>query len=94
LSPSDSCTGSAFAGALLDAGLPQRDVPLALFAFNVGVECGQLIFIAVLLGSAWAIRCFGRGESLLLRIRPVAAYGIGAVAGFWLIERSLSLFAA
>ncbi len=85
--------GLGFAGALLDTGLPQHDVPLALFAFNVGVECGQLIFLAVLLGSASLIRWFAHSERLILKIRPIAAYGIGAVAGFWLIERSLSFFA-
>jgi len=86
--------GLGLAGALLDAGLPQRDVPLALLAFNIGVECGQLIFIAALLGGAWVIRRFTYGESLLVGIRPIATYGIGAVAGFWLIERSLSFLAA
>ena len=35
-----------FAGALSEIGLPQLDIPLALFSFNVGVEIGQLLFIA------------------------------------------------
>src|SRR5580765_8186753 len=39
--------GFGFASALTDIGLPQGDIPLALFAFNVGVECGQLAFVAV-----------------------------------------------
>ena len=30
-------------------GLPQGDIPLALFAFNVGVELGQLVFIGFVL---------------------------------------------
>ena len=38
--------GFGFAGALVDLGLPRGDIPLALFSFNVGVEIGQLIFIA------------------------------------------------
>jgi len=37
--------GSGFAGALTQIGLPSRDVPLALFAFTVGVELRQLAFI-------------------------------------------------
>lgn len=54
--------GCAFAGALAEIGLPAQDVPLALFLFNVGVELGQLLFIAAALlaihllrrlGSAW-----------------------------------------
>lgn len=84
--------GLGFAGALLDTGLPQRDVPLALLAFNVGVECGQLIFIAALLGGARLIQCIPRGPSLLVGMRPIAMYGIGAMAGFWLVERSLGFF--
>ena len=42
--------GFGFAGALTEIGLPQGDIPLALFVFNVGVEVGQLIFIAAVLG--------------------------------------------
>ncbi len=34
--------GFGFAGALSEIGLPQLDIPLALFSFNVGVEIGQL----------------------------------------------------
>jgi hypothetical protein len=41
--------GCGFAGALTELGLPQGEIPLALFAFNVGVEFGQLAFIAVVL---------------------------------------------
>ena len=41
--------GFGFASALSDIGLPQGDIPLALFAFNLGVECGQLAFVAVVL---------------------------------------------
>ncbi len=46
--------GLGFARALLDIGLPEGEVPLALFAFNLGVEAGQLMFIAVVL-AAWAL---------------------------------------
>ena len=34
--------GLGFAGALQEIGLPQAHLPLALLAFNVGVEAGQL----------------------------------------------------
>ena len=43
--------GLGFAGALAEMGLPQHAIPLALLFFNVGVEIGQLIFIAVVLGA-------------------------------------------
>ena len=41
--------GFGFAGALSEIGLPRGDIPLALFTFNVGVEIGQLAFIAAVL---------------------------------------------
>jgi hydrogenase/urease accessory protein HupE len=41
--------GLGFASALTSIGLPQQDVPLALLAFNVGVEIGQLAFVSVVL---------------------------------------------
>jgi hydrogenase/urease accessory protein HupE len=41
--------GLGFAGALSEIGVPQHEVPLALFTFNVGVETGQLLFIAAVL---------------------------------------------
>ena len=77
--------GFGFAGALSDVGLPQNEVPLALLMFNVGVELGQLMFIAVILLLVMALR--------KVRIewpawaRQVPAYGIGGIAAFWFIER-------
>jgi hydrogenase/urease accessory protein HupE len=81
--------GFGFAGALKEIGLPQSDVPLSLLTFNLGVEAGQLIFVAavlVLLGAARA----------LIRIppapaRPIAAYMVGTAAMLWLIPRVAGL---
>lgn len=80
--------GLGFAGALREIGLPQGDIPLALFAFNLGVEIGQILFIALVLLTAWAAR---RLYPQIVRIgskltRP-ASYAIGTVAAFWVIER-------
>ena len=80
--------GLGFAGALSEIGVPQNEVPLALFMFNVGVETGQLIFIAVVLSLI----------ALLKRLPftapkgawRVAPYAIGSVAAFWTIERVMS----
>ncbi len=75
--------GFGFAGALSDIGLPEHAIPLALLFFNLGVETGQLLFIGAV-SLAWA----------LLRRVPwprwawrIPVYGIGAMAGFWTIER-------
>lgn len=77
--------GFGFAGALTEVGLPGNAVPLALLFFNVGVEAGQLLFVAMILA----------GGTVLARIRsewPVWAeslppYAIGGCAAFWVIQR-------
>ena len=74
--------GFGFAGALTEVGLPQGDIPLALFAFNVGVELGQLAFIAVVLGVAAAARRVRVLAALERRTLPAVAYGIGILAAF------------
>jgi hypothetical protein len=41
--------GFGFASALTSAGLPRHELPLALLSFNVGVEIGQVSFVALIL---------------------------------------------
>ena len=77
--------GFGFAGALGEVGLPQNEVPLALLMFNVGVELGQLLFIAVILAMVLLLNRLHRQWPTWLR--QVPAYGIGGIAAFWLIER-------
>jgi hydrogenase/urease accessory protein HupE len=80
--------GFGFAGALMETGLPQSDVPLALLTFNLGVEAGQLLFVAVVLS---LFRAFG---AIMARPQPAlrlaAAYGIGTASMLWLIDRLAS----
>ena len=77
--------GFGFAGALAEVGLPQNEVPLALLMFNVGVELGQLLFIAVILVIVQLSKRL-RSEWPVW-IRQVPAYGIGGIAALWLFER-------
>lgn len=80
--------GFGFAGALHEVGLPQGDIPLALFTFNVGVEAGQLMFVAAVLVVRWLA-----GKLPVTWPRwgwKVAPYGIGSIAAFWVIERVLA----
>lgn len=82
--------GFGFAGALAEVGVPQQAVPLALLFFNVGVEIGQLVFVAAVLAAGWALQ-------RALRAGPAwwpsaAAYGIGSVSAFWLVERTVAIF--
>ncbi len=77
--------GFGFAGALREAGLPHEAIPVALFFFDVGVELGQLAFIAACLG-LW--RLVRRPLSALPAwTGAVPAYTIGSVAMVWVIDR-------
>ena len=77
--------GFGFAGALREIGLPEGEVPAALLSFNVGVEAGQLLVIAGVIGLRAAInRMAPRAEEPALKL---ATYGIGITASYWLIDR-------
>ncbi|MCA8878520.1 MAG: HupE/UreJ family protein [Rhodobacteraceae bacterium] len=78
--------GLGFGSALKQVGLPEHDLVLALFAFNAGVEIGQLSFVAVLLLFWSVLRALAPTASWSAG-RPALAYGIGAVAAFWFVER-------
>lgn len=77
--------GFGFAGALNEIGLPQTSIPLALFTFNVGVEVGQLIFIAAVL-ALYAVGKRFQATPAEWAWR-VPSYAIGGIAAFWVIER-------
>ncbi|WP_296587729.1 HupE/UreJ family protein [Roseibium sp.] len=84
--------GLGFAGALKEIGLPQADIPLALLAFNVGVELGQLVFVMVA-AIALSLLSLPFGRRAVMSHRPVVvvmAYAIGGVSSYWLIERIVS----
>ena len=81
--------GFGFAGALHEVGLPGHAIPLALFLFNVGVEVGQLLFVAaVLVLQAIARRPLESAPRWATLAPP---YAIGAVAMFWTLQRIASL---
>ena len=75
--------GFGFAGALSEIGLPEHAIPMALLFFNVGVELGQLAFIAGVL-LAWAVLKRISWPDWAWRV-PV--YTIGSLAAFWTIDR-------
>lgn len=79
--------GLGFAGALKDIGLPQQNVPLALLSFNLGVEAGQLMVVAL----AWGLAAVLRRYAFALAVKRPALYGIGALASFWTISRIVAI---
>ena len=84
--------GFGFASALTGAGLPRQDLPLALLSFNVGVEIGQLGFIALVLALERSFR--------VLEIRwprwaqALPGYTVGSLGAFWTVQRLALLLGA
>ncbi len=84
--------GFGFAGALSDIGLPPGDELLALGGFNLGVELGQIAFVAIVLLIATAIqRIRGAAEPFPRPVRLAGAYWLGAVSICWLLQRSSAI---
>ncbi len=79
--------GLGFAGALAEVGLPANSIPLALLFFNIGVEIGQLLFIAAVLASMQLLSSLATDRVDRRRLTMVSAYLIGGVASYWAIER-------
>jgi hydrogenase/urease accessory protein HupE len=81
--------GFGFAGALSEIGMPERHIPVALLFFNLGVEAGQILFVAAVMVVAALLRVtrlrLPRWASL------VPPYAIGTVAVCLMIQR-ISVF--
>jgi len=77
--------GFGFAGALSAVGLPEGQIPVALLFFNLGVEAGQLLFVAAMLALVAGARririAWPRWAELVL------PYAIGSLAMFWVMQR-------
>ncbi|HSF46828.1 MAG TPA: HupE/UreJ family protein [Burkholderiales bacterium] len=76
--------GFGFASALTSAGLPRGDLPLALLSFNIGVEVGQLGFVALILALERSFRV------LEIRwpgwVQALPGYTVGTLGAFWTIQ--------
>jgi len=77
--------GLGFAGALAEVGLPQKEIPLSLFSFNLGIELGQLVFIAAVFALRALIRPVAQRAPRWAEAIP--SYGIGSLAAYWCFER-------
>jgi hypothetical protein len=80
--------GFGFASALTELRLGKSELPLALFGFNVGVEIGQLVFVAALLALRPAWRALER--RLGAHAATVWHYAMGTTAMYWFLERVLA----
>ncbi len=77
--------GMGFAGALAEVGLPAGDIPLALLGFNLGIEIGQLLIVAVVLGVVVLLKSLQPVWPRYCQLIPV--YVIGSVAAMWFWQR-------
>jgi hydrogenase/urease accessory protein HupE len=82
--------GFGFASGLTTMGLPQVEIPMALLLFNIGVECGQVGFVVLVIVLERAFR------TLEIRwphaIEALPAYAVGSLGAYWTIQRTLVLF--
>jgi hypothetical protein len=81
--------GLGFAGALAETGVPADQIPLALVAFNLGVEAGQLTIVAALVVAATALR---RVLAPTRALRWLPPYVMGTLAVAWMIARVLAFW--
>jgi hypothetical protein len=82
--------GFGFAGALAEIGLPEQEIPLALFSFNVGIELGQIAFVGLVLALRRLLAPALGGAPPWLQRAPVTA--IGALAVYWCLDRAAGFF--
>jgi hydrogenase/urease accessory protein HupE len=77
--------GFGFASGLTQMGLPQNDIPLALFSFNVGVELGQIGFVGLVLLLEKSFKVLEIRWPRAVELSPALA--VGALGAFWTIDR-------
>jgi hydrogenase/urease accessory protein HupE len=77
--------GFGFASGLAQLGLPKGEIPLALLLFNVGVEIGQLAFVALVILLERAFRILAIRWPRFIERLP--GYAVGTLGAFWTIQR-------
>jgi hypothetical protein len=83
--------GFGFASGLTAMGLPRAEIPLALLTFNLGVEVGQLLFVAVIVLLERAFRVLEVRWPRAIEMLP--AYAVGSLGAYWTVQRVVLLFA-
>lgn len=78
--------GLGFAGLLQEIQVPEDKFVSSLFAFNVGIEIGQLVIIGLALPFIYLLR----NKPWYPLLIKVIAVTISAVAVFWMLQRILA----
>lgn len=85
--------GFGFASVLKEIGLPQSEIITSLLFFNIGVEIGQLFFISIFILLILFIKnIFNKPYEYFFTFEKPAAYVIGSLASFWMIQRIYSFW--
>ncbi|TLU65117.1 HupE/UreJ family protein [Thalassotalea litorea] len=78
--------GFGFASVLSDIGLPANEMWVALLSFNIGVEIGQLLFVAALFALFFLSKLLMKTLTLD-KLRFFVSYSCGSLAMYWMIQR-------
>ena len=85
--------GFGFAVVLQELGLPTAMKAQALLFFNIGVELGQLLFIALVLIIVFlGLRTIAPVSKHRALLTDMVVYGVGITSAYWLFERLAALF--
>ncbi len=77
--------GFGFAYVLKEFGLPQAALGWSLFAFNLGVEIGQLLIVAVVAGTLLLIR--RANDAAARQVAWLGSIAVIAAGVYWFVER-------
>ena len=77
--------GFGFAYVLKEFGLPQAALGWSLFAFNLGVEIGQLLIVAVVAGVLMLVRL--RSRVLAGQIALFGSIAVILAGAYWFVQR-------
>jgi hydrogenase/urease accessory protein HupE len=77
--------GFGFASVLREMDLPSRALGWTLFAFNVGVEIGQLVFVVLVASLLIWIR--SRSEAAARRLVFAGSIFVMLAGAFWFVQR-------
>jgi hydrogenase/urease accessory protein HupE len=78
--------GFGFASVLKEFGLAKAALGWSLFAFNLGVEIGQLAIVVVVASSLAALE--RRSASWASRVAYGGSVSVGLAGVFWLVQRT------
>ena len=78
--------GFGFASVLKELGLPREALGWSLFAFNLGVELGQLLIVAVVAGALIALAA--KSGAWALRVARLGSIAVILAGTYWFVERT------